>query len=582
MMLVLCFAVGCSNNGAEPTMADGGTLDTLADSGPMVDSGFDINVDSEFDINADGGADGTADLAKDGEAGCSTPIKPSAGVVVTRFGAVAGVDRGASYAYLGIPFAKPPVGARRWQPPQPPICWQDLRAANAYPPECPQMKSQMTGGKPSYSGQEDCLYLNVFVPKAQPSKPRAVMVYIHGGGNQQGSTSLQRGGVVFYDGQSIAEKGDVVVVTVQYRVGPLGFLALPQLAAKTAYKGSGNYGLLDQIQALKWVRDNIERFGGDPKKVTIFGESGGAVDVCMLIASPLAKGLFGQAIMQSGACVAATRAAGEKEGLEFLAEQGCDTDPDPLTCLHQKTPEQLVANLSSPFSGGLVDMGMQPTVDGWVLPKLPLAIISAAEHNKVPFIVGSNRDETAITVPKDSITPTAAASLFFVIDKDYRAPLLALYPPGTTNSEATESFIRATTDVQFICMARRAARAMADNQTAPVYRYQFSHEITWLPTLSFGAFHGLELFYLFGGLERSQLYSGLMTADDKSVVDTLIGRWTHFAKTASPNPPGTLRWPVYDSKTDPYLDIGGTTSVGHALRAKYCDTWDATPPPAKK
>ena len=256
---------------------------------------------------------------------CTSATKPSGATVVTDRGAVRGTAAAGVTDWLDIPFAAPPVGPLRWAAPELPACWRGVRSTQAFGPPCPQLDNG------TVIGSEDCLSLNVWKPaNAKATAPRAVMVFVHGGGNQQGSASNVVSGVTLYDGANLARTGDVVVVTVQYRVGALGYLASPSLASGT--QPAGNYGLLDQVAALQWVQGNIGAFGGDPKRVLLFGESAGAVDTCMLVASPLARGLFSRALMESGACGASDTATSERVASDFAQAAGC-TGADVAACL---------------------------------------------------------------------------------------------------------------------------------------------------------------------------------------------------------------------------------------------------------
>jgi para-nitrobenzyl esterase len=520
------------------------------------------------------GADATLEAAPDSGPTCGAGFTPKPGLVVTHLGAIEGKESGQSWAFLGVPFAEPPSGALRWKPPQDPPCWNDLKPTKAFAAVCTQKKFVQGSPNGVIKGQEDCLYLNVWRPKAAAATPRPVLFFIHGGGNTAGSASEDAAGTKLYDGALLAERGDVVVVTIQYRLGPLGFLALPELTAASATPGSGNYGLMDQVHALKWVQRNIGAFGGDPKRVLVFGESAGAVNTCMMVATPLAKGMFSAALMQSGACVARTLADAEAAGTAFAKEMGCDAAADKLDCLHKLDGKTLVANLTSALSGGLAGgNNLGPAIDGHVLPAAPLDIIGAGTHNKVPMIVGSNADETKPTVPAGSVTPLKVSTFFATIPEPHRSALLALYPPGTTNAEARESWIRVTTDSQFICSARRTLRALKKGQSEPVYRYQFTHKLPGLWAL-LGAFHGLELFYVFQAAENSD-YAAQLTTADTNVAASLLGYWTRLAATGDPNGGGATAWPAYVSATDPYLELADPPQAKQALRSAYCDAWDA-------
>lgn len=551
------------------------TLSSAAcsDSNPV--NSADLSNDFESTTDGGPGEQGPGvDLSPPDAAACGAAIPAAPDVVHTHLGAVRGHEDGGSWAFLGIPFAAPPVGALRWQTPRDPSCWNDLREAKDYPPACAQKTFEQGQADGVLKGQEDCLYLNVWTPKAPASAPRPVLFFIHGGGNTQGASSNEASGAKLYDGALLAERGDAVVVTVQYRLGPLGFLALPELSAQAATQSSGNLGLLDQIHGLQWVQKNIAAFGGDAARVMIFGESAGAVNVCALYASPAAKGLFARALMQSGACVAQKLVDAEAAGIAFAKALGCDGTTDRVACLAQLEAKTLVANLKSPLSGGVAGgAGFGPVIDGHVLPAAPLDLIKAGTHNKVPFIVGANANETAPTVPVGTVTPLAVTLALSKFPEPYRSQLLAIYPPGASNAEARASWIRATTDSQFICQARAAARAAKAGQSEPVYRYFFSHTLPGIAGL-LGAFHGLELFYVFQTIERSD-YATQATADDTAVTAQLLGYWTRFAATGDPNGSGAVAWPTYDAASDPYLELAAPAKAGQGLRTTACDVWDA-------
>ncbi|MGB6729168.1 MAG: carboxylesterase family protein, partial [Terracidiphilus sp.] len=268
----------------------------------------------------------------------------------------------ASYAaFLGIPYAAPPVGNLRWQPPQPPASWQGVRLADKYGPACPQLPStwlpQMLGRKQMSTG-EACLYLNVWTPNLGGRSRLPVMVWIHGGGNVEGSQEWPP------LGPTLANHG-VVVVTINYRLGVLGYLSHPALTAESPNYASGNYGLLDQMAALKWVKRNIDRFGGDPKRVTVFGASSGSLDICDMMASPLAAGLFQRAIMQSGVCVDSLvprLAENETSGARLAADLGLGNGPDVLAELRALPADELVRKAADEK-----DLDLNPVIDGWVL-----------------------------------------------------------------------------------------------------------------------------------------------------------------------------------------------------------------------
>lgn len=546
-----------------------------AGSGELAGDGHGASEAGSIDSGPARGADAPARDPLDGgtqdTGGRACPVgAPAPGQVATDRGLVGGVTAGGIASFKGIPYAAPPVGELRWSVPADASCWAGVLSATTFGPPCLQkdFKQGQTAASAELIGTEDCLTLNVWAPAA--AAPRPVLVYIHGGGNVAGSASQEVLGVDLFDGASLAEQ-DVVVVTLQYRLGPLGFLVLPELVGPES--GAGNLGLLDQIAALHWVRRNIAAFGGDPENVMIFGESAGAVDVCALVASPLAAGLFHRALLQSGGCAAGTLAERMAHGESYAAAVGCNGE-DRLACLSALSDAELLAPLKHPFTAGLAGQGgFGPTIDGWVLTANPLEVITAGAHNTVPLVLGANEDETKASVVPGSISPAMVEQTLGAFPSPIREQLLALYPPGTTNAEATESWIRATTDAQFICAVRRVARVVRETQDAPVWRYHFTH--TAPPTFGGekGAFHGLELFYVFGAVER--LVGGkVATADDKAVAALMQGAWARFARTGDPNGPGLPAWPAYDVSTDPALEISATPGALEGVHSTACDVWD--------
>ncbi len=497
-------------------------------------------------------------------------------IVETEYGPVRGKKAGEVYAFLGIPFAKPPLGDLRWRPPENPDHWISVLDADEFPPACPQKKFEM--GEPDslaeIIGVEDCLYLNVWTSGVEDAL-RPVLVFIHGGGNQAGSTSSFQAGARIYDGAALAHVGNQVVVTLQYRLGALGFLVHPSLAEESAESISGNYGLLDQILALNWIQNNIDRFGGDRRRVMLFGESGGAVDVSLLLTSPLAAGLFQRALIQSGAPVAKKYADAESLGIAYAQRRGCGNDGEKtINCLRHLPADSFVVDLEHPFENGVASQRWGGVVDGRVLPMQPLDALAAGNFNHVPLIVGSNADETSITVPA-GITPAMTKAFFrlLVYGSSYDR-LLALYPPGSANLQAREAFIQATTDAQFTAGARRIAREAALNQQEPVWRYFFSHSLSGISG-RYGAYHGLELFFVFQTIDSTTYgRDGKLSAADRTVKRMMLKYWSHFAASGDPNGVGLVEWPEYDPQTDDYLNINASAFSSTDLRKEKCDFWD--------
>jgi para-nitrobenzyl esterase len=428
-------------------------------------------------------------------------------------------------------------------------------------------------------GDEDCLYLNVWTPiSATPGAGLPVMVFLHGGANVQGATSVERLGIQYLDGRNLAERGNVIVVSMEYRLGSLGFLVHPGLDAESVHGGSGNYGLLDQIKALEWVQHNISSFGGDPDTVLLFGQSAGAMDTCMLLTSPLGGGLFARAMMESGGCDAPDATVSAADGLIFAEAAGCGGVADPVVCLRALSTTTLVTAVDTdPFSTSENAMTFGPNVDGYVLPGPPVNLLALGDHHQVPFIIGSNADEALV------FAPTMPTFLYIITVHALLDPIrdgagdeaLALYPVGTGPGEypdAQQAFGALLTDWQFTCPARRVAHLVAPSQTYPVYRYFFTQVLTSETYESLGSFHALELFYAFQHISDIPDYTP--TASDLSLEGAMSGYWTRFAGTGDPNGAGAESWPIYEPDPDPYLELGESISSGAGVRTEKCDFWD--------
>jgi len=524
----------------------------------------------------DGGAGDAADI--DGAApadggGCRSSVQPGPGVIVTDKGAVRGALESGAYAYRNIPFAAPPTGALRWRPPAAAECWNDVRDGAAWGPMCPQVAEDGTG---PVTGTEDCLQLNVFAPANKPG-PLPIMLWIHGGGHVSGSAASETGGIRIYDGGALAAKEGVIVVSTNYRLGALGFLAHPKLAAEDPNHSEGNYGTLDLIAALQWVKANAAAIGGDAARVTIFGESAGAVNVCALVVSPLAKGLFVGGVMESGACVAKERADAETFSAKVFAATKCDAAADPLACMRALTSDALTVALPVKTNIAGATGGYGNVNDGYVITGKPIDVIKAGGHSKVAMIVGSNADETSRSVP---IAPTATDAQYQAAVRTLFAgaaePVLAQYPSAEYPSP-WKAYIALTTDAKFGCQARKAARAFAQF-SAPIYRYYFSHALdNGMPALrALGAWHGVDVLYIFNHLNVSGYVAG---PGDQMVADAMMHRWASFARSPTdPNVDQQPAWSPYAAATDPYLELASPVGSGQGLRTTQCDFWDTVAP----
>jgi para-nitrobenzyl esterase len=432
-------------------------------------------------------------------------------------------------AFLGIPYAAPPVGTRRWAAPEPPAPWQGIRSAAQFGNRCIQTHPWPDMLFQSAAESEDCLTLSVWTPgKSGDHLP--VMVWIHGGGFFAGANDEQR-----HDGSALASKG-VVLVAINYRLGVMGFLAHPELTTESPQHASGNYGLLDQIAALHWVHDNIAAFGGDPGNVTIFGESAGSFAVSALMASPLARGLFHKAIgesggyFRSGGLTLLPLAAAERRGTDLADAVGAKS----LGELRALPPGKLIDALGR-------NVGFDPIRDGYVLPADPLRVFSAGRQAKVPLLAGWNSAE--IKLP-----PTTVAAFEQQLAAAFPQDLdsaRAMYP-AHDDREARLSAIALASD-NFIAFGTwKWLELHAATGGVPVYRYLFDQPMppdSGPPPLDDpGAAHAMEIEYVFGTLDSRHL---AWREVDRTVSDLTATMWTNFAKHGDPNGPGVPAWPQW-------------------------------------
>ncbi|MFZ0787599.1 MAG: carboxylesterase/lipase family protein [Candidatus Acidiferrales bacterium] len=461
--------------------------------------------------------------------------------------------------YRGVPFAAPPVGDLRWKAPQPAASWTGVRQATQFGNACVQPPFPSNGMyKTAPPIGEDCLYLNIWTPAKSADDRLPVMVWIHGGGFDHGT-----GAASGYDGENLASKG-AVVVTINYRVGVFGFLALPELTAESPHHASGNCGLLDQIAALEWVRRNIAAFGGDPTRVTIFGESAGAESVSVLMASPLARGLFTRAIAESGGAFGPlpSLADAEKDGEKLAAKLGATHDV--LKTLRAKSAAELLqASAGDDFNSEVI-------VDGWLLPQSVYSIFAEGKQNDVPILVGNNSDEGTNLLRLNGVATPAS----FADDarKEY-GPLaqqfLEAYPPGSSDETATAANFAAFRDRWFGWNMRIWARLETETGHHRAYRYYFSR-VPPGPGSRLGAFHGSDLAYVFENFPYRIFYQDV----DKQLGETIATYWVNFARTGNPNGPSVPVWPLYDPEKDNVLDLGDQVSVKYGVNATGLDFFD--------
>lgn len=450
-------------------------------------------------------------------------------VIKTESGKVAGttVEDGGEKVHIfkGIPYAAPPVGELRWKAPQPVKPWSDVRDATRWANQC----AQRAGSRMGEAGQtsEDCLYLNVVTAAKTATEKRPVMVFFHGGGLTSGT-----GNSLTYNNTALPRKG-VVVVTVNSRLGPIGYMAHPALSTESGRGASGNYGTLDLISSLRWVKENIAAFGGNPDNILIFGESGGGTKTLSLLTSPLAKGLFHKAIVESGSALISTERVttlerGHAGGKRISTKLGLDKAENELAALRAAKWEDIVAAAGDRevnFTANLV-------VDGYVLPQSVHDTIKNSKQHDVPLMVGANEGERG--------------------ELQQNVPMLA--------------------------------NLMSSNARSRTYVYNFAHLPTGWRNLPCVAFHGLELPYVFGYIPKgltspTLLYlsagGGCTSPDpgpdklDQEVADNMMRMWAAFAKTGNPSVKGLIEWPAYTEQNDQYLHIGQKLQVKKGVKSSY-------------
>ena len=446
-------------------------------------------------------------------------------------------------AFKGIPYAAPPVGELRWRPPQPPASWTNVRDASAFAASCPQ--DIVTERKPwtaefmtHNETNEDCLYLNVWTQARFTGKKRPVFVWIHGGAFSEGS-----GAVPVYDGQGLASKG-LVVVTINYRLGILGFFTYPELTKESPHHASGNYGLLDQVAALHWVRDNIAQFGGDPGNVTIAGQSAGASSVYALIASPLARDLFQRAIAESGLRVGRPMKSlkeQEEAGAHFAASKGFHT----LAELRAAKPEQIKAPTFT----------FVPVVDGYLLPMDIDQIFSEGQQNDVPTLTGWTQDDIGvISNPKttlDSFKQMARQRYGKMAE-----PFLNVYP-ASNEEQARQAETESSRDQMRVATFLWAVKRNKSSQT-PVFTFYWNHALPGPDAAHFGAFHSSELPYVLNTLFTCDRP---IKPNDSQIANMVSQYWANFAAKGDPNGKGLADWPDVRKEQPMTMQLGDDSGM---------------------
>ena len=492
-----------------------------------------------------------------------TPLVASASVVQTDAGPVAGVRTESLSVYNGIPFAAPPVGSLRWCAPQPVEPWKEVRKADKFAAACMQAGVSMPGETPP-AVSEDCLYLNIWTPAEKADASLPVMVWIYGGGFSNGSAAMP-----LYWGDRLARKG-VIVVTFGYRVGPFGFLAHPELTGESPHHTSGNYGLLDQIAALQWVQRNIKAFGGDPARVTIFGQSAGATSVSILMASPLAKGLFQQAIGQSGGLFEPIRLApnfllanAEHDGETYVASLGKKT----IAEMRALPAEELLKGKAAEVS--------HPVVEPYLLPESPYDAFVEGRQTDVPILVGSNADEARSLIP--DLAKVKASTFSADITKRWGSlpPQLLEAYPHTTDQEAVTARLGFERDLRFGWDVWAWARLQAMKGKHGVYYYHFAHQPPFpegSPYEGWGASHFAELWYMFDHLNQG---SWPWSASDRELAEVMSSYWTNFAKSGNPNGTRLPHWPEFTANDGLVLYLNDPTHTGTVANSKPLKVFDA-------
>ncbi|HEX6242105.1 MAG TPA: carboxylesterase family protein [Polyangiales bacterium] len=506
-------------------------------------------------VTADGGADaGSGDAGSAG--GNLGPVSADGLTVAIKSGKIKGKLEGNTREFLGIPYGK----AERFAPSAPADSWTNERDATKHGAPCLQAMSALSPMGAEFS--DDCLTVNVYAPNPAPSAGLPVYVFIHGG-------AFTSGGSAQYDAKKLSEGGPLVAVTLNYRLGPFGFLSHPDLDAKRNGVPSGNDGIRDQQLALRWIQENIAAFGGDPKKVTITGESAGAMSACLHMVSPSSRELGPQFVLQSGVCtqgasILKSRADSDTIG-KALVTQLCAGQPDILACLRGK-PVQEVASFNA--TAGLTGAGWAPVyaANDPILPDHPKKLIDAGNYNKGNVILGSNAREWGLFQRLGSPSPADETALNAAIDMALGAtlgagaPLVKMHYKPAMPADANPNFIRLMTDSAFRCAARSFAR-LVSSKGSKVWLYSFEQG---------DAFHAYEIPYVFGN--SNVLLAPML---DAPTVATVQGYWSKFVVSGDPNGKVQPTWPQYDATSDQHVTLQSASAVGSNLSKADCDFWDS-------
>lgn len=495
-------------------------------------------------------------------AACLAPLPAGAAPVRVEGGLIDGVRADGIAIYRAIPYAASPTGPLRWREPQAVRPWTGVRAATGFAPACAQNGSSIPGEiVPAMS--EDCLYLNVWRPTSASRQPLPVLVWIHGGGFANGNAGLP-----LYWGDRLARRG-IIVVTFNYRLGAFGFLAHPELTRESAHASSGNYGLLDQVAALRWVQRNIAALGGDPGRVTIAGQSAGSSSVSILMASPLARGLFQQAIGQSGGFFEPVQLApqfalrnAERDGAAFASAVGAHS------------LAELRALPTSAILHGNAGRITHPVIEPLLLPRPPFDAFAAGRQAHVPLLIGVNAQEAVALVDFRNVRAATFAADITASFGPLPQPLLDAYPHGTDDTDARRARVAFETDLRFGWNMWAWARLQTASG-ARVFAYRFEQSPPFparSPYAGWGPSHFAELWYMFDHLVQEPWS---WTAGDRRLADAMTAYWTNFVKRGDPNGPGLPRWPAAGADGAPLMILRDRQQIGRPDRPEALGVFDA-------
>jgi len=473
--------------------------------------------------------------------------------------------------WRGIPYAAPPVGELRWKAPQPVKAWGGLKEASTWGHRCMQSGiMEMTNYDPSGGMSEDCLYLNIWRPNKPGKFP--VMFWIHGGGYTGGTGNTQ-----MYWGDRLSANGDVVVVTFNYRLNVFGFLTLPALRSEDPNQSVGNYGSLDQAAALNWVNDNIANFGGDPDNITIFGESAGGHSVFSLIASPLAKGLFQKAIVESGGVdLSAPLEKGYEQGKGIAKSMGCS--PENLSCLRKLPAKKLL----KAFGSAILTRAFGPHSDGYFLPGSPREMIASGQFNRTPILAGSNKDEMSMMVISNRELYRAKPGQYekylqasLNVSEAEAHEIAQLYPLSEFDNLPRKAYGQMITDYWIPC-SMYDGLALAARYEGELYLYRFDYHNIKLGDF-LGAAHSFEMSFVFDALDRNPGKAVLKEENMQEMAALsriMQGYWVNFAKTGNPNCPGLPAWPKFSLDSQKFMVLDVNTRPETSAFAGRCQLWN--------